>query len=251
MGSVPFTKEAFLEVFARYNEAVGAAPVLLSLLAAVAVIAALRSSRGSRPLALLGAGLWAWSGAVYHLGFFRAINPAATLFGLLFLVQALLFAVAGLRRDPLRLRPRWTARGIAGGVLVLYALVVYPLLGWTLGEPYPMVPTFGVPCPVVIFTFGLLLWSEPGPSWWLVPIPLGWSLVGGSATFSLGVTQDLGLLLAGPIATILIVRDARDTLSRGGPTRSDAREAGLRRSVSPHTVSKETPAETRRFRGLP
>ncbi len=40
-------------------------------------------------------------------------------------------------------------------------------------------------------------------SWRLLVIPLGWSLVGGSAAVLLGVAQDDGLILAGAIAAML------------------------------------------------
>lgn len=231
MGSLPFTETEFLEVFARYNRAVGPAPIALTIMAVLGVVAALRGERGSRWPVLLLAGLWAWSGAVYHLAHFRAINPAATLFGALFLGQAALFVGLGLRERPLRLRARPDARGALGGLLALYAMVLYPLLGWLLGGVYPRVPTFGAPCPVVILTFGLLLWSEDPVPWWIVPIPLGWSLLGGWAAVSLGIGQDLGLLLAGPLATVAIALDRR---RRGGtgPAR-DPRRGRPRRGGTP------------------
>ena len=46
--------------------------------------------------------------------------------------------------------------------LVILALVVYPLLDWALGHPWPEVFMFGVvPCPTIIFSIGLLAAAAP------------------------------------------------------------------------------------------
>jgi hypothetical protein len=86
---------------------------------------------------------------------------------------------------------------------------VYPLLSVALGHGFPTVPTFGLPCPTTIFTLGLLWWLRGGHVRILLVIPLLWSAVGGSAAFALGVPQDLGLLVAGVVSTILLKRRDR------------------------------------------
>ena len=95
-------------------------------------------------------------GAVYHLGFFRQINPAATLFGLSFLAEGLLLLALGGWRERLRFAWTPTAAGALGAVLVSYAVALYPGLGYALGHRYPASPTFGLPCPTTILTLGLL-----------------------------------------------------------------------------------------------
>jgi hypothetical protein len=57
---------------------------------------------------------------------------------------------------------------------------------------------FGItPCPVTLFTLGLLLLTTaPVPAWLLV-IPLLWAQVGGSAAFLLDIPQDWLLLFSG------------------------------------------------------
>jgi len=77
---------------------------------------------------------------------------------------------------------------------------------------------FGItPCPVTIFTLGLLLLAAPMPRG-LLAIPFLWSLVGGSAAFLLGVPQDWVLLIAG-IAALWIAfrRRAASPLTRDSP----------------------------------
>lgn len=84
---------------------------------------------------------------------------------------------------------------LTGLVLVAYALAGYPAVALAAGQSYPGLPTFGVPCPTVIFTLGLLAWS-PRPAWSLLFIPISWSLIGISAAVQLGVLEDWGLPIA-------------------------------------------------------
>jgi Family of unknown function (DUF6064) len=46
-------------------------------------------------------------------------------------------------------------------MLTIYAAALYPLLGLAMGHPSSELPMFGVtPCPVTIFTFGMLLLTD-------------------------------------------------------------------------------------------
>ena len=87
----------------------------------------------------------------------------------------------------------------------MYALIVYPALGYWLEHRYPAAPTFGLPCPTTIFTFGILLWTNRRVPFYVLAIPLAWSVMGFWAAISLGITQDLGLLAAGLIGSSLII----------------------------------------------
>jgi hypothetical protein len=196
--SLPFTIAEFLDVFAAYNRAIWPAQVLMYAIGVLlAVTGYLRAGRGTRLIALGLALLWAWMGGVYHLLFFRQINPAAAIFGVGFLVQAVLFAAWGLTLRPEAASRMNGARAWAGGTVLAYALVGYPVVGWALGHRYPWSPTFGVPCPTTIATFGLFLWITPRPPWWLLVVPLVWVLIGTSAALLLGIGEDYGLLAAG------------------------------------------------------
>jgi hypothetical protein len=197
---LPFTADQFFEVFRQYNEAVWPAQLLLTLLAvALLALAVLNHPRHPRLVPAILAALWLWMGAAYHLTFFAEVNPAAFLFGALFLVQGLLFAWLAVRETTFTFSPRSSAGGVAGWALVLYALVVYPALGLMLGHAYPASPTFGLPCPTTIFTLGVLLWARPFLPWRLLVIPMGWTIVGGVAALQLGVWEDLGLVVAAMI----------------------------------------------------
>jgi len=90
-------------------------------------------------------------------------------------------------------------------VLILYGMVLYPVLGYFLGHAYPASPTFGAPCPTTIFTFGLLLWTKGRVKWFLLVLPLIWSLIGFGAAVKLGIREDIGLLVAGLVGTIVLL----------------------------------------------
>jgi hypothetical protein len=164
--------------------------------------------------------MWLWTGAVYHWRFFAAINGAARLFGAAFVLQGVLLAWAAWqgrlqfgRRDGLPRALGWT--------LVLYALAVYPALGTATGHSYPGAPTFGItPCPVTLFTFGLLLLATTPVPWLLLIVPVAWSLVGGSAAFLLRVPQDWPLLASGVLAVTVLLRERRASTYHDAHSRS-------------------------------
>jgi len=203
---MPFTKEQFFNVFAQYNSTVWPAQIVFYLLALVALVLAVKKMKHADGIiSAILAFFWVWMGAVYHLTFFTAINKPAYVFGSVFILQGLLFFASGTLRQKLSFRPQLDLYGISGGVFLLYGLVIYPVLGYFLGHVYPQAPTFGVPCPTTIFTFGLLLWTGQKFPKYLLFIPLLWSVIGFSAAFQWDVWEDIMLLVAGLGSTALIV----------------------------------------------
>lgn len=203
---LPFTVEQFLGVFERYNRAIGAAPLFAYALGALALALACRGRpRAGRIVLAVLAIFWTFIGAAYHLAFFREVNPAATVFGILFVAQGALFAHAASRAEPLVFRLGASPRHALALAFAAYAMIGYPLLGAALGHSYPRAPVFGVaPCPTTIFTFALLLLAEGAVPVALWAIPLLWSLVGVSAALQLGVREDYGLAVAGVVGAALL-----------------------------------------------
>ena len=205
---LPFTPEAFFEVFRLYNAAVFPWQLVLYALAfmvipLVAVQEQLKSLAAARAIGLVLVVLWAWMGGVYHIRFFTQINPAAWLFGMLFILQAVLFLVLLVWRSPSRFLHVSRARQALGALMMLFGLLLYPLLNGWLGHGYFESPTFGTPCPTTIFTLGLLF-AARNVHWSLWIVPIAWSFVGGSAAFLLAVPQDYALLVSGLAAVIVL-----------------------------------------------
>ena len=206
---MPFTIDDFLGVFRRYNEAVWPAQWILVILALVAVVAALRARWLTRAPMYILALLWLWMGLVYHLAFFRSINPAAVVFGSLFIVQAGVFAWLALRIPAVRFTVQRNTAGLLGALMILFALVIYPSLGWLAGHRYPAAPTFGLPCPTTVFTFGLLLWAQPALPRRVLIIPVLWSVVATVAALQLGMVEDVSLPLAAIVASAVMVKSGQ------------------------------------------
>lgn len=201
--NLPFTSDDFFGVFVRYNEAVWPAQLALNAIALACFVLGLRGGgRAGRWISTLLAALWVWVAIAYHFAFFSRINPAAWVFGGVALTGGFAFLWLGTLKGALRFSPPEGWRGVAGGVLVAYALLAYPLLGYWVGHRYPGAPTFGVPCPTTIFTLGMLLFAAPPVPRLALVVPILWAALGSSAAFGLGVVEDLGLLVAGIVAVV-------------------------------------------------
>jgi hypothetical protein len=203
----PFTGDQFFDVFGKYNLAIWPIQIFTYLLGITAV-ALVFSRIAARHKIISGilAFYWIWMGIVYHIIFFSPINPAARIFGILFVVQGLLFIYYGIILNAIQFKPSINAVSIIGFIFILYALIVYPFIGKQFGHAYPKIPIFGVaPCPTTIFTFGVLLLIGKPISRSILIIPFIWSIIGMSAAVNLRVPQDYGLFVAGIAGTTMIL----------------------------------------------
>lgn len=210
--NLPFTPDQFLDVFKSYNLTVWPAQVFLFFLALLMIFFLFKKNIYSDKIVSVGLALfWLWIGIIYHLIFFTKINPAAYIFGSLFIIQGLLFVYYGVVKKKITILYKNNFVGILSILLFLYALIFYPLLGYQFGHLYPSTPTFGLPCPTTIFTFGVLLLLEK-KNITIHIIPILWSLIGFTAAIKLGIYQDIGLLAAGIIAVIILIGKRVGTL---------------------------------------
>ncbi len=210
--SLPFTSEQFFSVFERYNTVIW--PIQLvayGLGAGAAALSLFRSRYSDMTIAAVLAIMWYWVGIVYHYMYFSRINSLAPLFALLFVAQGLLLQWEGVLRKRLMFQARPNAAGALGGLLIVYSMALYPLIGHLAGHGYPRSPSFGVtPCPATIFTLGLLLLTYRRVPKYLLVIPTLWALIGTFAALSLGVYEDLGLTAAALVAVPAIIwKDSR------------------------------------------
>jgi hypothetical protein len=203
---LPFSTEQFYGVFVQYNESVWPMQIVLYIIG-VAILLLLLTKRpaASRIISALLALLWVWTAVTYYFLFFTRISASGWGIGALLLAGGLYIGWVGAVNGRIQFGVRGGLRGLIGGLLILYALVLYPLAGLAVGHRYPAMPTFGLPCPVTIFTVGMLLFTVSQVPRSVFLAPALWGLFGGvSATFLLGVYQDAGLLLAGIISLIIL-----------------------------------------------
>ena len=207
--NTPFTVEQFINVFHNYNLAVWPIQIVFYLLALLLIyLAIIRTSFSDKTISAVLSFYWFWMGIIYHFGFFSTINPAAYLFGIVFVIQGLLFLYYGVFLSKLSYNFRPDIYGLTGAFFILYALLIYPLIGWIAGHTYPDSPTFGLPCPTTIFTLGLFLWTAKKLPIPILIIPFLWSIIGTMAAFKFGIAEDFGLLISGIVVfTLILNRD--------------------------------------------
>ncbi|NOS84810.1 MAG: hypothetical protein HOP31_06695 [Ignavibacteria bacterium] len=201
---LPFTTEKFLQVFTNYNQTIWPLQILFILLAVICVVLIFRNSAYTNVIvpAIL-AFFWIWMGLVYHILFFSKINPAAYLFGGFFILESILIIYYSTIRKKIELVYNKDIFSYTGIALIIFAIAIYPLIGSFIGHIYPASPTFGLPCPTTIFTFGILLFNKGKLPVGLIIIPVIWSLIGFTAALKLGIYEDTGLLITGIVIVIL------------------------------------------------
>jgi hypothetical protein len=211
---VPFSRDVFLGLFEQYNDAIWPAQIVASLLGLLAAYAAIRPFAGSgRIIAALLAAAWIWTGVAYHMLYFASINPAAWVFGFVFVVQGLLFLSTGVIRGRLAVRFTGGIAGWCGLILMALAMVFYPLIGAVTDQAWPRIALLGVaPGPTTLFTIGMLLLADPRIPGHLLVIPLLWSFIAGMGAVLLDLPQDLALPLAAVLAIALTI--GKNRLSR-------------------------------------
>ncbi len=191
---MPFTEAQFFDVFRQYNVSTWPIPLLIEVFGLALAGAVVARRIPVRTLWWSLAGLWAWMALAYHLKFFSTINPLANAFAVLFLIEAAAFAAFARHGSPFGTPDVGGIRSWVSDLLFVYALVLYPLVGLALGQRYPSLPTFGLPCPTTIFTIAVLIRLDRLTPVALYMIPLIWSVIAMMAAISFGVGEDFLLL---------------------------------------------------------
>ena len=202
--NLPFTTEQFLQVFTNYNQTIWPLQILFILLAVISVVLIFRNSVYTNKIVpLILAFFWLWMGVIYHIIYFSKINSAAYLFGGIFVLEAVLIIYFSIVRKKIELGYNRDLFSYSGITLIIFAIAIYPLIGFFFGHIFPASPTFGLPCPTTIFTIGILLFNKGKLPVGLIIIPVIWSLIGFTAALKLGIYEDTGLMIAGMLTVIL------------------------------------------------
>jgi len=203
----PFTTEQFFSVFENYNSSVFPAQFILLLFGifALYMVIAQKTKMDRTVGSLLGL-FWIWMGAVYHIIFFYPINPAAMVFGALFILQGIFLLVETFKRKKLEFSYSGNLKGNLGLIFIVFGLVIYPVISYFLGGSVEKTIAFGLPCPTTIATFGFFLLTGKKFSKYLLIIPSLWALIGTTAALKFGVYQDFLLILTAIVANIYIFK---------------------------------------------
>ncbi len=230
-----FTPQQFQSMLHAYNLAIWPAPVVAYALGVAAIILAVNKPPfADKVIAGILAGFWLWTGGMFYLTFFSEINPAAFLFGALFILQGVMLVIVGVGQPTVRFHVRRDIYGIMGACFALYAAVIYPFLGMFFGHR-PFTPLFGIaPCSAIMFTWSMLLWTEQLVPKRLLMIPGLLSLVSFVAVFHLGRPEAIMLPVSAVVTVSMLLY--RDRIPHGALTHKRAMHSppGMKRSTT-HT----------------
>ena len=206
---LPFTIEDLLGVFETYNRAIWPMQIVAYLLGVLAVLLAIRkTSQSSRIIAGILSFLWLFSAGFFIFALVPIYKPAY-FFGALFILQSVVF-LSCVFTPRLSFSCARDIYSVVGLVFIAFAMIGYPVLGHFIDHRYPRSPPFGLaPCPLSVFTFGLLLLTDKRVPKWILAIPFVYAL-GAIMPISIGVTEDLAMLIGGVVGTAMIVyRDSK------------------------------------------
>ncbi len=211
------TLEGFLIVLEQYNLSIWPLQIFAYILGLLALFFSFKSTKYSNNIILTVLSFfWLWNGIVFCPIYWAPTYKYAYLFGALCIIQGFLFLI-GVIKSNMSIRFQANLHSIIGILAVIYAMGGYYLVGYFMGHVYPQSFPFGlVPCPTVIFTFGLFLMTDKKfPRFYLI-IPFILSLTGFLAVYR-GIVEDIGLIIVGLLGTALILLRERNSNTEESP----------------------------------
>lgn len=208
--------EVLFKFFTQYNLGIWPMPIVAYALCIIALFAAFKKFKNSdRTIAAIFAFFWLWLGIMFWLPGSAIFLPAYA-FAAFCVIQGVLFLI-GVVRSVVSYRIGTDIYSITGIVLILYALIGYPLVGYAIGHTWPITMLVGAfPCPTTVFTFGLFLCTESKVPKYLLVVPLLFAVYGILAG-SRGIVEDIGLVVAGTLAIAMIVYRDRKVMIGHAP----------------------------------
>lgn len=205
------TLEQFFIVVKDYNLTIRPMQVIAYILGILALILAIKKTKySSRIISAILVFFWLWVGFIFSSIYFIKVFNMADVYVILFVIQGIIFLIFGVFRPNISFRFKPDVYSITGIFFIIYAMIAYPIIEYVLGRSYPKILSFGlVPCPTTIFTFSLLLWTDKKFPIFILIIPLFFA-ISGFLAIVLGIWEDIGLMIAGILGTIMImIRDRR------------------------------------------
>ncbi len=214
-----FTIDDFMSVLESYNLAIWPMQIIGYVLVILALFFTFKSTKYSQKMVLgILSVLWLFNGIVFSLLYWAPSHLFGYVFGVCCILQGLIFLYGLIKSDLTISFTGLTNYSWIGIIFVFYAMVGYQVFGYFLGHIYPQFFTVGlVPCPTTIFTFGIfLIISKPIPKKYYV-IPFIIALGGFLAAYK-GIYEDIGLIIAGLLATFLLIRRNKQVSRAETPT---------------------------------
>lgn len=211
--NISLTIDQMLSVFEAYNTATWPVQVIICLLGITAVFLTTRTLKNSsKIISAILSFTWLWTGIVFCILYWAPVFAPSYGYAALYIIQGVIF-FAYIFNTKLSFRFEANIYSIIGTIFIAYSMVGYLLVGYFLDHIYPQsVSIILAPCPTVVFTFGLLLMTDKKVPKYILIIPLFWSLCG-IIPVLMGISEDIGLIIAGVAGTILIlVRDRNSQL---------------------------------------
>ncbi len=201
----PITFEQFLKLITGYNQAVWPMQIVAYILGITALFFAIKETKySSRIISAILSFFWLWVGIVFSLMFVSKIWKLNIVTGIMFIIQAILFLILGVFKPNIPFRFRPDVYGVIGIIFIAYAIIGYPIIEYLIGRSYSQFLYIGIfPCPTIVFTFGLLLWMAKKLPKYILIIPFIISIEGILA-IPLGVYEDIGMVIAGLLGTVMI-----------------------------------------------
>jgi len=205
-----FSTEEFLLVLENYNLTIWPIQIFAYVLVALALFLLFKQTKYSTKIVLAVLSLfWLFNGIVFCFIYWSPSHLFGYIFGILCVIQGFLLLYSIKKSDMVIGSPDKTYT-LIGLLFVFYAFIGYQIIGYFLGHIYPkFFPAGLVPCPTTIFTFGifLIIHNKTPLQYYIIPLII--SLGGFLAAYN-GIYEDIGLIIAGVLGTILIIgRNAR------------------------------------------
>lgn len=201
-----FSTEEFLLVLENYNLAIWPIQIFAYVLIALVLFYLFKQTKYSTKIVLSILSLfWLFNGVVFSLIYWSPSHFFGYAFGVLCIIQGLLL-LHGIKGSDISIGSPDKTYVLIGLLFVFYAIIGYQLFGYFLGHIYPQLfPAALVPCPTTILTFGIFIIINNKVPFQYYVIPLTISLGGFLAAHN-GIYEDVGLIVAGILGTILITR---------------------------------------------
>ena len=198
---VPVTREVYLRLFERFNEAVW--PTQFAALA-LGIVLLIRFWTGYRRYnRLLLAGAFVWVGWRFQIELYANLNWAAEYAGWAFVGQGLLLLISELTGVLEAKTDRWQDE--IGRWIMAFSMFGFPVILVAFGHSWRGLQMFAeMPDPTAMVALGFVLTID-GRRWHLVVVPVLWSLFSGLTSLALGLSWGgVPIAVAALTVTVLV-----------------------------------------------